>query len=577
MELSKHISLATFRGNLESLVHELQALRRDASHHEGKHTQNSSSPTKILPTPTLTDNDAEAERTLNERLDRARLVEARQVAEKRSSALSAENAKLTDAVGALRREKREKTKQLQETTDKAATEHTGRHVLTTLVNTLRSNQSEITALLAKLDGERAVLEATVAAAETAASEAVAALTRKDQETTSLRNAIQEAKLEIEAQCSRLSTLSDEVSSLREAVSHGECSLEESRRAIEAAEAEQRSLRDNYKHQEEQIEATRREVASADERSETTAQALASVAKEFDDARQNFEKERSDSNDVLEALRVSSAEAEASQLKLQRELNNERIARQGLESERDNLTEALMICRQEKKEVSQAHRRNQQELESLKTKHERLLAATQKNKSKRFSGGDASGSYEAAPSGAAALASSTLVAESSLNFTSDLSGQFDDGSLESIDEKFEYMTPNDDKITMESQMRHSNGDKRQRGTGHVKKVLPSTTNLSAFTSVGDHSFNAESNMTSTGFAASPDMATTTAYASSVPDKIPSKKLKVDVVQQTRCPECSEVPYGLMAICSDCNTPYHTLCLPIAKRSLGAAFICQTCSK
>ena len=48
-----------------------------------------------------------------------------------------------------------------------------------------------------------------------------------------------------------------------------------------------------------------------------------------------------------------------------------------------------------------------------------------------------------------------------------------------------------------------------------------------------------------------------------EKIPEKpKGKRDT-----CPLCAEMAYGLMALCHTCATPFHSLCLPPAKRTLG----------
>ena len=41
----------------------------------------------------------------------------------------------------------------------------------------------------------------------------------------------------------------------------------------------------------------------------------------------------------------------------------------------------------------------------------------------------------------------------------------------------------------------------------------------------------------------------------------------------CPVCSEMAYGLMALCHNCKTPFHSICLPFNQRTLGMMKIFQ----
>ncbi len=530
----------------------LSTLRRQA---HGAEANLEASPTKPLQAPAPT--DAEAERALNERLDRARAAEAYQLLESRNSALHGQNEVLTESVKALKREMRETTKKMQEATEKALSEQNGRSVLATLVKTLRGNQSEISALLSKLDAEKGTLEASVSAAEAAATAAMEALARKDDEAIVLRASLSESEAKLSAQSTDAARVTAEVESLRTAVARGERTLDDSRRAVEAAEAEQASLRDSFRHQDDQLEAHRKEIRNADERSDTTSKALASLAKEFEVARRAFDEERSAVNHDLESLRAVASEMEMTQAKLRRELDEERSARQSLESERDALTEALTIARQESKESEQQLGQRTQELEFLKTKHSRLLAATQMNTTKRPLSSLSSSSAAAAPM---SLASHAIdVGKRSLTFSSTDSSPgasnmpTNNGTIDEEELDY-YMTPDHCEITPGSHGGDLTGEaETRRPTSEDPRALSST-------SLGP----------STSRLPIDNSTTATKQKSNSKAAHQAKKQKT----KEWCPVCSDMPYGLMAICNICSTPYHTICLPNAQRNLKP-FTCSEC--
>ena len=173
--LSEELKVARFRAALDTLIREVLALRSKASSPRPATVDENELNLGLLQlsaSPTLALDDQEA---LNERLARAREVEERAVLIKRIASLREEMASFSAENKKLRSENDEANKKLIEAIEESAQERSSCSLMSSLIKTLKSNQSELQMQLKDLGDAKHELEAAVKCAEETAKEALRAL------------------------------------------------------------------------------------------------------------------------------------------------------------------------------------------------------------------------------------------------------------------------------------------------------------------------------------------------------------------------------------------------------------------
>ena len=366
------IKVATFRGSLVGLLRELSALRESSSSENNSDAHHLPWEACARASSYHGEDDPCTEQSLEDRLERAREAEARNILEARNTRISEENAELQKQTKQLKKDIAHMKNNLQVAMDTNASEQTRQAVLTTLINSLQANHSEMNLQLATLDSEKTACEGAVSSAETAVAAALEALRSKDQE-------IMQLLLENTRQSDSLKKIDAEICLLQTTAEQTQKSLDETQGKLIESQAENARLHESYLEQKLQIKAMNQETRNVEERSSATTQALFSVSEKLKNAMAQHEKDRAATQVELDTLRVASIESKQIHKILESECESERIARQSLESERDALTEELSTKRHENQNLLQQQKCKEREFDSLMVKHERLLTAKQMKK------------------------------------------------------------------------------------------------------------------------------------------------------------------------------------------------------
>ena len=369
--LAEELETAKVRHALLGVIDEVKELREQQRQQRGAAPGPATSVSPALLSFSPTDDDKAA---IQNRLSLARDQEERAVLLKRCEALRAEEERNNAEVKKLRRENELQRQQLSLALDDSTKEKSGRTVISSLIDTLRTNQDELASQLKCMVDEKSELQDAVSAAEQSTRSSLVALNAKNEEAASLRAAVARSDKRAAKVSHVLEASEAEKASLKFEVLKIKNERNDARRD-EAAAQENAAAQAEAARQSDLLATSARDLATAsEERCAATSAALQSVKGELSSSLSAFDAERSKMREDLCQLVSSEAEAQASVRTLQQQLGEETFARKGAEAERDGLQESLEATSRGKIEAERSAKRASDDLRVLSSKHDRLLTA-----------------------------------------------------------------------------------------------------------------------------------------------------------------------------------------------------------
>lgn len=528
------VQVAEFRATLVSVVQELVELRVAKSAYESRSLStdfNEEESEKKFESSATFSND-EVKKL---RLERVRDAEEISTFKKQVEGLHSEIDRYVQENKKILRENAEHEKHIQEMGEEISKENAAKEAMSSLMETLRTNQDELSESLSRVLDEKQQLSLAIKRAEESSVTVLRSLQEKNRMIENLQKEIARFEKKGSEQSERIEEILAENSTLKVLTLNQEKQLSKAQSESIITQGEVDSLSKSLESNMKITKDLQDEIKLSDERCTALMQSNKQVFEDFEDARVKFQEQRITMREELSRAQLEMTEATNAEQELKTKLKVETSNRKIVETERDELKAALEASEEAKVEAEKCAKQKTDEFRILSTKHDRLLQAQravnmqqkqQQQQQQRMNNQSRDSNQK----------------QSNRSFQTS-SFQLSGGATNSI-------VPVQKKSTS-----HQNN----QDNGHLPQDDQNNADDFDFYMNNDDSTDPSS--------------------SDPPPRIVAQKCSMissprKAVQEL-CPLCSDVPYGLMARCQSCKLSFHSLCLPSNKRTLGSKFVCTSC--